>query len=68
MTTSISAGARPALLFAATLAFIGAVVALLIPDTSSLLSHGHPAAVGLPDNVSEEGSRWERTPGGRTPS
>jgi hypothetical protein len=32
------------LLFAATLAFIGAIVALLIPDTSSLLSHGPPPA------------------------
>jgi EmrB/QacA subfamily drug resistance transporter len=44
MTSSLSDGARPALLFAATLAFVGALVALLIPDTSSLLSHG-PQAV-----------------------
>ena len=43
MTSSISDGARPALLFAATLAFMGALVALLIPDTSSLLSHGPPS-------------------------
>jgi EmrB/QacA subfamily drug resistance transporter len=64
MTTSISAGARPALFFAATLAFVGAVVALLIPDTSSLLSHGQASGV----MVAEERSDWERTPGGRTPS
>jgi hypothetical protein len=47
MTSSISDGARPALLFAATLAFVGALVALLIPDTSSLLSHGPPVVVDL---------------------
>jgi predicted MFS family arabinose efflux permease len=45
MTSSISDGARPALLFAATLAFVGALVALLIPDTSSLLSHGPPVVI-----------------------
>ena len=39
MTSAISAGARPALLFAASLACIGALVAFLIPDTSALLSH-----------------------------
>jgi uncharacterized protein GlcG (DUF336 family) len=54
MTSSISDGARPALLFAAALAFIGALVALLIPDTSALLSHGQPAVAA---SVSEEAAR-----------
>jgi NAD kinase len=51
MTSSISDGARPALLFAATLALMGALVALLIPDTSSLLAHGPPVIIDLDDGA-----------------
>ena len=56
MTSSISGGARPALLFAATLAFVGALVALLIPDTSSLLAHRPPVVIEIGDEAAPTGA------------
>jgi hypothetical protein len=56
MTSSISEGARPALLFAAALAFVGALVSLLIPDTSSLLAHGSPVVIDIGDEAAPTGA------------